>query len=172
MKYYIVSLCESEVHAPVISDWYKTVPVASFFRDRTWEIPFRNLLQVKDCGWEPHYPRLLFSPLPLVHESMMNIFRAYGLDYIEKQMIFLDAVHKKSELYYLIQLTQIHDRVRQEDGKYFIVSRKRELIDLDAFYIVDMQKCELVCSLALLESMIRQGLSGIQLRPLEIRGEE
>lgn len=172
MRYYIVTLNEKEVHAPVITNWYQTVPVSQFFQGKTWKIPFRNLLFVKDCGWEPRYLKILLSPFPLIHESVLPVFDAYGVKCIQKQMVFLDIRYEKAELYFLLQLLQINVKIKREFNQAFIRCNQRELIDCDAFYVIDNQKCFLVCSLALIESLIRQGLKGISLEPVEIRRED
>lgn len=171
MRYYIVSLDQKETHVPTVLDWYSTIPVQSFYQGNTWEIPFRNLLQVKDCGWVPHYLKLLFSPFPLVHDSIVSVFEAYGLVYINKQMILLDIANSKSELYYLIALLQIRGRMEHRESGVTFICSKREITDLDAFYIVDRQKCSLVCSLAIIESLLREGVTGIHLEPIGIEEE-
>ena len=172
MRYYIVSLDQSEVHAPVVTNWYSTVPVQSFYNGRTWEIPFRNLLQVKDCGWEPRYLKLLFSPFPLIHDSLLPVFEEYGLNYISKQMIFLDMAYRKSELYYLLSLYRVESRIRHGKNGAIIGGNQRDITDLDAFYILHEQTCSLVCSLAIIESMLKEGLVGIHLEPLEFSEED
>lgn len=173
MRYYIVSLEQDEVHTPVVTNWYSTIPVQSFYNGKTWEIPFRNLLRVKDCGWEPRYLKLLFSPFPLIHYSLLPVFEEYGLKYISKQMILLDIAYKKSELYYLLLLYRIEgSSIERGEAGTFVACNQRDVTDLDAFYILDNQKCSLVCSLALIESLLREGLVGIHLEPIEIKEEE
>lgn len=172
MKYYIVTLDRREVHVPVITNWYNTVPVQSFFKGRTWEVPFRNLLMVRDCGWEPNYLKLLFSPFPLVHDSLLPVFEAYGFNCVRKQMIFLDIAYRKSELYYLMQLFRAEGRIEHGDQGTLIVCERRSIADLDAFHIMDGQKCLLVCSLAIIESLLREGVMGIHLEPVIIEEEE
>lgn len=171
MRYYIVSLSEDEVHIPEITNWYSSVSVQSFYKGKTWEIPFRNLLQVKNCGWEPRYLKLLFSPFPLVHESLLPVFEMYGFACINKQMIFLDIAYRKSELYYLILLLQIKGRLEQGGQVLYVSCSRRRLTDLDAFYVLDGKKCLFICSLAMIESILREGVTGIHLEPVEIKEE-
>ncbi|MCC8024669.1 MAG: hypothetical protein LIP16_05105 [Clostridium sp.] len=168
MRYYIVSLDQREVHVPVIANLYQTIPVMEFFKGETWKIPFRSLLQVKNCGWEPRYLKLLFSPFPLIHESLLSVFEAYGCNYIQKQMIFLDTAFRKSELYYLIMFRQVKGKIIEGD---LVICNRREVADLDVFYLMDRQKCLLICSLAIIESLLWEGVTGIQLKPVEIREE-
>lgn len=172
MKYYIISLNNKEVHTPIVTNWYKDISISSFFQGRTWNIPFRNLLYVKDCGWEPRYLKLLFSPFPLIHESLISAFHEYGIQCVQKQMIFLDLANNKSELYYLSLLMQFEAKIMREQGKAYIRCSDRKLKDCEAFYILDERNISMVCSLALTESLLREGLTGILLEPVEIRREE
>lgn len=169
MRYYIVSLENKEVHTPVVTNWYSGGSVQSFYKGKTWEIPFRNLLQVKDCGWEPRYLKLLFSPFPLIHQSLLPVFEEYGIHCINKQMIFLDIAHRRSELYYLLLLFCVEGRIERGESGPFMAWSQRDLADLDAFYILDKQKCSLVCSIAMIESLLREGLAGIHLEPIEMK---
>lgn len=153
MKYYMMSLDSKEVHIPTITNWYKDISVSSFFQGKTWKIPFRNLLYVKHCGWEPRYLKMFFSPFPLIHESLVSVIHTYGIRCVQKQMIFLDLVYHKSELYYLFLLMQIKVNIIREQGKAYIRCNDRKLIDCEAFYILDEQKIHMVCSLALTESL-------------------
>lgn len=171
MRYYIVSLEQAEVHIPVVTDWYSAVPVQAFYSGRTWEIPFRNLLMVKDCGWEPRYLKLLFSPFPLIHDSLLPVFEEYGLNYISKEMILLDIANRRSELYYLLSLYRVESSIERGEAGTSITCSQRDLAGLDSFYILTGQKCSLVCSLAMVESLLREGMVGIHLEPIEIKEE-
>lgn len=163
MKYYLVSLDPKEIHIPQITDWYEKVPVRAFYGNRLWEIKNRNLLTVKESIWQPRYLKVLFSPFPLVHESVFSVFEAYGFHEMYDQMVFLDSQHAKAELYLLLHLKRLQLDVQNQEGKKRIICKYREVIDLNAFYVMEGQSCHLICSLPLIESLVRQGMTGIEL---------
>lgn len=169
MKYYIVTQNPCEVHIPEVVDWYSKVPVAAFYQERTWEIKNRNLLMVKGSFFEPRYLKLLFSPFPLVHESILPLFETMGFHGINKQMVLLDCQRSRVELYYLLLLEKVQAKLEESNGKLILICRQKAVIDRNAFYVLNRTKCHLICSLVLVEHLIRQGAVGLQFVEVEIK---
>lgn len=168
MRYYLVTIDPCEDRLPEVLDWNENVPISAFYQERTWEIKFRNLLNIKDTGWEPRYLKILLSPLPLVNESLLPVFELYGFHGIQKQMIFLDRKRSKAELYFLLQLKRIASKLEPSAGRMVMKCKSETIVDVNAFYVMDGRKCHLICSLPLVESLILQGLVGVNFTNVEM----
>ncbi|MFR4440705.1 MAG: hypothetical protein ACLT46_13315 [Hungatella sp.] len=167
MKYYLIKELEG-IRRPDIKNFNQTIDYRAFEEDRFPSMPARTVCVLNNtCD----FGMLLLSPFPLFHSEMKKSLDLFWWDCKYREILFLDQKKRKSALYYLPFFLRIRGNIeRKEQGKCFLNLRSEWPEDIPIIYLKEEKKLQVVLRLDLLESLMRSGLCGVELVPVQIQG--
>ncbi len=172
MKYYLLKEAE-RIKNPDIQDYNQVINYQAFRENKSYQMSQRNVCIVNN---EADFGNLLFTPFPLFRGAMKESLDRFVWDVNYKDVIFLTKDRSKSFEYYLPFFWRITAACSWD---HHPEGRKRAMIalsepvpdDIPICYLETGKKLLLMARLDLLESLLRKGLCGIELIPVDFKGD-
>lgn len=167
MRYYLVKKLE-EIRIPDIKNFNQVIKYRAFEENRPQVMPHRTVCVLNnscDLG------TILLSPFPLFHSETKKSLDLFLWDYRYREFIFLDQKKSISELYYLPFFLRISGNItrKEETGDRILKLHSEWTEDIPIIYLEEERKLQIVIRLDLLESLMRKGLCGVELVPVQIQ---
>lgn len=170
MRSYLLRKLEG-VRAPEIDNYNQIIHYKAFERNQAYKIPERNVCILRgkaDLG------QVLLDPLPLFASEAKKSLDLFLGEYIYKEFIFLSPQSEQSVLYYLPFFWRtegtINDRETGQEVKVSLKSPWPE--DIPIIYLKTGWEICVLLRLDLLESLLRRGMCGVTVTPVQIQGGE
>lgn len=176
MKYYIVTPLEG-LHQPryIESGW--NTAYQAFEQDQYYKIPSRTMLQMHSSeGAE--FADILFDVFPLFSKNAKKSLDLFWWDGTYREFIFVDQKACNDYSYYLPFFPRMkgdvcfhmNEKQTPETVRIFLDEYPKE--DMPAFYITTKSELWMALRLDLIESLMRNGLNGVQLVPFSFNDGE
>lgn len=177
MKYFLLHSDPHFTDIPEILDWSGKIDPRNICPDQSYQIKNRQILEIRSN------PSLVFidvitSPFLLLSKVCMEVIRLYEPQTKAKQMILLDTVTPQRKTYYLPILKSIYCLA---DGSEWNLDKsvlKKGVIDLSQikdtgiFQLADLKTKYTVIRMDILESILKRGVRGVGITPLEtVKGD-
>ncbi|MBS5794922.1 MAG: imm11 family protein [Lachnospirales bacterium] len=169
MKYFLISKDEIFNRAPDIINWYEDERLINEKNLNLLEN--RKILKIRNeenIIWTD----IISNPNFFVSEKVKEVINKYDNKIKFKQIILLDIIGAKAEVYYLPILKFI--KCLSEESEIFgnkikkCVIKKEIIKDEKIFRIGDVNKRYIVARLDLVESILRRGARGLHLERVEV----
>lgn len=165
MRYYLVRPLEG-IREPEILNYNEVIPYKTFQQNRPGKIEKRTVCILQNRA---DLEDMLLSPLPLFSENARKSLNLFWWDRKYRELIFLDRAGSGShKIYFLPFFPRIEGKVQKEA---LVILKKPIQEDIPAIYVEEEEKIHVILRLDLVESLLRNGLCGVNLQPvsLEIR---
>lgn len=167
MKHFLIRQMEGVI-LPRIADYGKIIHYEAFQKNRPHEMQYRTLCTVEN---EADYGDLLMEPFPMFSENAMKALGLFLWDQTNREFILLDT-KGKSHIYSLPFFRRLSGSVILEEGSEekggnaLVTLKERLPEDLPIVYVDAGENLYLMARIDLVESLIRNGLCGVRLRPV------
>lgn len=167
MNYYLVKKLEG-IRIPDIKNFNQVIRYRAFEENRPQAMPHRTVCVLNnpcDLG------TLLLSPFPLFHAETKRSLDLFLWNCQYREFIFLDQKKSISERYYLPFFLRIGGNITREEktGDWILKLHSEWPEDIPIIYLEEERKQQIVLRLDLLESLMRKGLCGVELVPLQMQ---
>lgn len=157
-----------EIRKPDIKDYNQVINYQAFEKGLYYEMPERSICVLNN---EADLGLLLLTPFPLFHAEARKSLDLFLWDCRYREYVFLDQKNNRSERYYLPFFLPINGSVDRGTGKnrgiVYLTGMWPE--DIPAVYVQTGEKLQVLVRLALLESLMRRGLDGVEVFPVRIQ---
>ena len=156
------------IRRPDIKDYNQVINYQAFEKGLYYEMPERSICVLNN---EADLGLLLLTPFPLFHAEARKSLDLFLWDCRYREYVFLDQKNNRSERYYLPFFLPINGSVDRGTGKnrgiVYLTGTWPE--DIPAVYVQTGEKLQVLVRLALLESLMRSGLCGVEAIPVRIQ---
>lgn len=174
MKYFLIQTDKKYVTAPRLTNWYKRIDVRNIDINLSYKLPKRQVLSIQEDK-DVFFTDIVSFPFLLISEKCMNILKKYEPKTRFKQIILMNSVTEKFQLYYMPILENI-DCIKESknelDEKRNVVTKfilsKDPIEERGIFQIKQFESKYTIIRLDILESFLRRGAEGIDITPVEI----
>lgn len=172
MQYFLLALDPIYTDAPVLDDWYKKVQPKDIKIGLSHNIPDRQIISVVP-NQHMIFPDIISSPFLLLSTPCMDVLVMYEQSVLRKRIILMDPKFKHMRPYHLPILQRV--KCLAEGSRWNMDQSVLEygILDLDKirnlsiFHIDDLSTTYTVIRLDALESMLKRGVKGLQISPME-----
>jgi hypothetical protein len=174
MRYFRLALNPRYDVAPTLRGWFGKYDARFIDEHASHKLPDRELLLVEPYA-DTVFPDVLSFPFFLTTERVLDAIRMYAPNTVAKQVILLDGVYGKSEIYFMPILESLDcfhaDTERNGDGKTFkrLVLARGKLRGKAIFRPKGASHTIAIVRLDLAESILRRDARGIGLEPIEVK---
>lgn len=173
MKYYLLQTPEFFTDSIDIIDFHRAVDYRAFYDDAMYRMPSDHIYQIRH---REHvvYPDILLQPLPLFSESARDTIQLFMGKLFYVHFILMDEVTRDYHHYYCPFLRRLNGKTESvsRPGKTCsirILTDEKMPENLSLLYMKTNDKIQVLIGLDLAESLMRKGLSDIDLLPVEIK---
>ena len=173
MRYFIMEQDAEHNDAPNIINWYGKLDVQKLKQARSWEIPDRVLLEIRENP-DTIFTDVISKPFLLYSKKTKDAVSIYESGIVHKQISLLDDQNLLTELYYLPILKSVDclsDKSELNTDKSIIrraVLDKNKLPRRSIFALDGLSSSYTVVRLDLAESLLRRGVRGVTFAKVEI----
>lgn len=165
MKYFEIVDAPELKYAPRLEQWYGKFDVRDIGIRTFPKLPKRQLFIIEPSE-KTLYTDFILFPFLLLSYKVINVIKMYREICFYRDVILLDQISGRSELYHLPvfdETDKLFVREKQE-----IKSGKEIYVDKHIFWVRDSLKRHTIISLDLAESLIRRGVTGLGIREVEL----
>lgn len=164
MKYFEIVDTPELKYAPKLERWYGKFDVRNIGFRTFPKLPKKQLFTIEPSERTIYTDFILF-PFLLLSFKVINVIKMYRELCFYRDVILLDQISGKSELYYL--------PVFDETDRLLVRENRNELekavnVDKHIFWVRDSLKRHTIISLDLAESLLRRGVTGLGIREVEL----
>ncbi|GLC81721.1 hypothetical protein [Lacrimispora brassicae] len=178
MKYFEIMKKPQINMAPRLKNWYGSFDVRDIKLDSFYKLPERQLLLL-DMTEKEIFTDVITSPFLLISQKVMDVIKMYGDLCFYRQFFLLDAGSTNAENYYLpvfdeSKCIQLNDK-EFEAGKCNRKLFEEETalnVNKNIFWIHDSLTRHTIISLDFAESMLRRGVTGVELKEVILTKKE
>ncbi len=169
MRYYLVRPLKG-IREPEILNYNEVIPYRAFLENKPWKI---NKQTVCIFQKESDLESMLLSPFPLFGKELKQSLDLFWWDREYRELIFLERTGKKRQMvYFLPFFPRIAGslRIKETESGLETVIFQEEVIpeDYPAVYLREGEQIHVILRLDLVESLLRNGLCGINLYQIKI----
>lgn len=165
MKYFEIQEAPESKYAPQLENWYGKFDVRDIKLEGFPKLPDRQLFTVRPSD-KTIFTDIILFPFLLLSTKVTDVVKMYRERCFCRDVILLDQVSGKSELYQLPvfdETDRLSIRERQANGQ-----GERAVLDKHIFWVRDSLKRHTVISLDLAESLLRRDVTGLGLKEIEL----
>ena len=178
MKYFEIVKNPKIKRAPTIINWYGHFDVRNIKLDTFAKLPERELLIVEMTEKEIFTDFIMF-PFLLISHEVKQVIEMYGDICFCRQIILLNQSNGTSEIYYLPVLDE-SDTMQFyykefEDGTCLNGKQEQKQVfnvDKNIFWISDSLTRHTIISMDMAESLLRRGMTGLELKEIVLYKEK
>lgn len=175
MKYFEIQDTPELKYAPQIKNWYGKFDVRDIKLESYPKLPERQLFIIEPSE-NTIFTDIILSPFLLVSPKVMHVIKMYKDCCFYRDIILLDQLKKKSQLYYLPVFNETNSILvaekKYKDGLCVFDSTKQKvdkvIVNKNIFWANDSIKRHTIISLDLAESLIRREIFGLGIREVEL----
>jgi len=163
MKYFEIQSAPETKYAPRLEQWYGKFDVRDIGISTFPKLPKRQLFIIEPSE-KTIYTDFILFPFLLLSFKVIDVIKMYREICFYRDVILLDQISGKSELYHLPvfdETDKLLVREKQDDQ-----SGKEVKVDKHIFWVRDSQKRHTIISLDLAESLFRRGVKGLGVREI------
>lgn len=165
MKYFEIVEAPEHKYAPRVKNWYGKIDVRNICIKKYPDLPQRELFVIESSE-KTIFTDIILFPFLLLSPSVMDVIKLYHERCFYREVILLDQLNGKSELYYLpvfdetekLLIRNKEDFIQEEEVKL-----KKEI-----FWIRDSFKRHTIISLDLAESLVRREITGLGIKEIKL----
>ena len=165
MKYFEIVDAPEHKYAPKLKNWYGKIDVRDICINRYPDLPERELFVIESSE-KTIFTDIILFPFLLLSSNVMNVIKMYRERCFYREVILIDQLNRKSELYYLPvfdETKKILIRDREE------VSQEKKInLTKNIFWIQDSFKRHTIISLDLAESLLRREVTGLGIKEINL----
>lgn len=165
MKYFEIQEAPELKYAPQLENWYGAFDVRDISLTAFPRLPQRQLFTIEPSE-KTIFTDIVLFPFLLISPKVTDVIKMYRECCFYREVILLDQVSGKSELYHL--------PVFDETDRLLIVDRQDaasdEMVDPEKhiFWIRDSLKRHTIISLDLAESLLRREIMGLGIKEIKL----
>lgn len=167
MRYYLLQSLEG-IRVPDIKNFNQAVNYRAFEENDVKRMPDRNVcLLGRTCD----LGLILLSPFPLFRAEAKKSLDLFLWDCEYREFIFLDQKKSKRVVYYLPFFPRIRGAAGSKNkmGELVVTLFDEWTEDIPIIYLKEERRMRVILRLDLLESLMRKGLCGVELIPVQIQ---
>ncbi len=171
MNYFLLESDPLYTDAPVISEW-KSISLEHIMPGKSHQIPARSILHVVPNTYMTFVDIIEF-PFLLISKKCMDVVKIYEPQIVSKQVILLDTENRKKQTYYLPILPHLECLSEKSILSPDKSELRKGILNLSKvgtegiFHISDLSHFYTVVRLDVLESILKRGVRGIKVTPME-----
>lgn len=165
MKYFEIVEAPEHKYAPRVTNWYGKIDVRNICIEKYPDLPKRELFVV-EASKKTIFTDIILFPFLLLSPNVMDVIKMYHERCFYREVILLDQLNGKSELYYLPvfdETAKLLIRNREDLMQEEAVCLKKEI-----FWIRDSSKRHTIISLDLAESLVRREITGLGIKEVKL----
>lgn len=165
MKYFEIQEAPELKYAPCLENWYGAFDVRDISLEAYPKLPQRQLFTIEPSE-KTIFSDLILFPFLLLSPKVTDVIKMYRERCFYREVILLDQVSGKSELYHL--------PVFDETDRLLIVDKQSDASDeaIDPnkhiFWVRDSLKRHTIISLDLTESLLKREVMGLGIKEIEL----
>lgn len=165
MKYFMIQEAPESKYAPKLENWHNEIDIRDIGMKTYPELPEMQLFTVTPSE-RTIFTDIVLFPFLLVSPKVMEVIRMYRERCFYTDVILLDQVSGKSELYHLPVFDETDKLVigEAQGGK----SGSIHDIGKHIFWVCDSSKKHTVISLDLAESLLRREVTGLGIKEITL----
>ena len=174
MKYFILDKDPLYTSSPHILGGFEKIRIRDITLKRCGNIPAQTMLDIQGRA-DTVFTDVITNPFFMISEKMYKITKKYDKNIIGKQVVLMDSVNKKAELYYLLIMPHIDcvsekSELNPSRTKFIrpVIDPLRVSKSRNIFWLKDFKSNLPVISLDLAESILRRDARGISLTLMEL----
>lgn len=165
MKYFELQEGPELKYAPRLENWYGKFDVRDIGLEGYPRIPKKQLFTIEPSE-NTIFTDIILFPFLLISPKVMDVIKMYKELCFYTNVILLDQVSGKSELYHLPVFNETKKIfIREKQGK---ASKASVILDTNVFWVRDSLKRHTIISLDLAESLLRRNITGIGIKEVEL----
>jgi hypothetical protein len=165
LKYFELQDGPELKYAPRLENWYGKFDVRDIRLEGYPRIPKRQLFTIEPSE-NTIFTDIILFPFLLISPKVMDVIKMYKELCFYTNVILLDQVSGKSELYHLPVFHETKKLfIREKQGK---TSNESVIVDTNVFWVRDSLKRHTIISLDLAESLLRRNVTGIGIKEVEL----
>jgi len=169
LKYFEIQEAPELKYAPQLENWYGKFDVRDIRLEGFPRLPDRLLFTVRPSD-RTIFTDIIQFPFLLLSLKVTDVIRMYRERCLCRDVILLDQISGKSELYQLPVFDET-DRLSIREGQAG-AQGGTVVLDKHIFWVRDLHKRHTVISLDMAESLLRREVTGLGLREIELSVKE
>ena len=157
MKYFEIVEAPEHKYAPRVKNWYGKIDVRDICIKKYPDLPKRELFVIESSE-KTIFTDIILFPFLLLSPNVMDVIKMYHERCFYREVILLDQLNGKSELYYL--------PVFDETEKLLI--RNRVNLKKEIFLFFFSFKRHTIISLELAESLLWREITGLGIKEVKL----
>lgn len=165
MKYFEIVEAPEHKYAPRVKNWYGKIDVRDICIKKYPDLPKRELFVIESSE-KTIFTDIILFPFLLLSQNVMDVIKMHHERCFYREVILLDQLNGKSELYYLpvfdetekLLIRNREDLMQEEE-----VNLKKEI-----FWIRDSFKRHTIISLELAESLLWREITGLGIKEVKL----
>ena len=169
MKYFEIQEAPELKYAPQLENWYGKFDVRDIKLEGFPRLPDRQLFTIKPSD-RTIFTDIIQSPFLLLSLKVTEVIKMYRERCFCRDVILLDQISGKSELYQLPVFDETDKlSIRERQGG---AQSETVVLDKHIFWVRDSLKRHTIISLDLAESLLRREVTGLGLKEIELSIKE
>ena len=165
LKYFEIVRAPEHKYAPRLTNWYGKIDVRDICIKKYPDLPKRELFVIESSE-KTIFTDIILFPFLLLSPNVMDVIKMYHERCFYREVILLDQLNGKSELYYLPVFDET-DKLLLSNRENFIQEEEIKL-KKEIFWIWDSFKRHTIISLDLAESLVWRGITGLGIKEIKL----
>lgn len=162
MKFFELQEAPELKYAPNLENWYGKFDVRDISLENYYKLPERQLFTLKPSQ-KIIFTDIILFPFLLVSPKVAEVIRMYRERCFCRDVILLDQISGRSELYYLPVFDET-DKLLIRDSK--VLTENEEVQSKKIFWVKDACKRRTILSLDLAESLLKREVTGLGIKEI------